>query len=247
MSARKIFFLLLLFLVPVLVCAQVNDIRRPKRTKTQTTAQPKTTTTTQPTQKGRGAKQSSPKTTGIRKPAKTVGTKSADVKPSAKKPVDAPVVETFSPSLKGLRKVNYKFDFSNMLIEGKSARQFIAELAAKEGTDAESAYATFKKDVENIFITTVRTESQMAGTFSLDNSKKERLEVVIRISDVDEDGAHRIVGTLNDNKSKQVLGEVKARSRGGKNNFREQFPKRLKKSSKDFGDDLKELLDEKTN
>lgn len=133
--------------------------------------------------------------------------------------------------------INYRFDFSELKISKVEARRYIS-LRLNEGDNADDAYRKFLSELEQIFISSANTNSLMLKGYRLDNSTRAYLEVLIYFSNIDEDGEHDVYGIVTEASSKREIGRLKAHVDGGRNNFYEQFPKRLLKTGEKFGDKL---------
>ena len=161
-------------------------------------------------------------------------------------------------ALKGVRVINYRFDYSKMAIADMDAKDYIAINVYDSLDDAEQLFQKFAKKMEITFISAANKESLIGKGCKLENKDSLRFEVVICPANVDEDGAHTINALLvdkNDNRiirrfgisvgdgsfkdfKNRVKHRLKNREVGRFNDFQTKFMEQLRDSGEEFGDKL---------
>ena len=161
-------------------------------------------------------------------------------------------------ALKGVRVLNYRFDYSKMTIAEMDAKDYIAIKVYDSLDEAEQLFQKFTKKMEITFISAANKESLIGKGCKLDNKDSLRFEVVICPANVDEDGAHTVNALLVDKKDNRIIrrfgisvgggrfNNIKNRvihriknSVGGRfNDFQTKFNEQLRESGEKFGDKL---------
>ena len=107
------------------------------------------------------------------------------------------------PMLRGITMLNYRFDYSKMIIENLDAKEYIYGFVYNEEENKDVAFKKFSKKIENYFI--ARVNKEIIKKYKLDNTEDLRFEVVIYFTIVDDDGGHKIIGEIRDKENNQLL------------------------------------------
>ena len=145
--------------------------------------------------------------------------------------------------------LNYLFDFSLAKVEGVDLKEYYTMSAEDAMDDPDEAFRRFAKKAESTFILSANKNSLIDKGYKLDNKDDLPFEVVIYPMDIDDDGAHNILGIVIEKATKQEIARVKSRVGGGRmNDFQVLFLENLQKSGERFGDKLADdILDRAKN
>ena len=140
---------------------------------------------------------------------------------------------------KGVKKMNYHFDYSMMQIETKDPKQYIMQNVYKEVDNPEEAFRKFTTELEETFINSANDLSLVNKGYKLENKENVRYEVIIYPLEIDGDGEHYVYGIICDKETQQTIASLNAHCQSGRDkDFKTQFLKRLSKSGEIFGDKL---------
>lgn len=128
--------------------------------------------------------------------------------------------------------VNYYFVYTQATFDGVSAANYFRRNYKDGG-------AALKRRISSTVIKAANRSSMNHKGFSLSNASKARYEVAIYLLDVDDDGANKLEAKVYNKKTKQLMGTVSARAKGGRKNSMENLLiERLENSGEDLGDKL---------
>ena len=146
---------------------------------------------------------------------------------------------TDNHTMKGVRVINYRFDFSKMTIAEMDAKDYIAIKVYDSLDDPDQLFLKFTKKMEIPFISAANKESLIDKGCKLDNKEKQRYEVVICPANVDEDGAHAINAMIVDKNDDRIIRRFRISVGGGRfNDFQTKLFEQLRESGEKFGDKL---------
>ena len=139
--------------------------------------------------------------------------------------------------LKGQNVFNYRFDFSQMTIEGIATKEYLFLKSEEKDNDIEQIFSKFSKKVEIAFVAIAN--KGLSNKCKLDNKENQRFEIVICPMVADEDGGHDIMSKVVDKTTGEVVASFKSHAGGGKwNSFENLFLEELEDSGKQFSEKL---------
>lgn len=128
--------------------------------------------------------------------------------------------------------VNYYFVYTQARFDGVKAATYFARNTKDNG-------AALKRRISNTFIRAANRESTKHKGFLLSNATTAKYEVAIYLLDIDNDGAHKVMGKVYNKKTKKLIDTVEARAKGGRgDSMIKLLMEKLERSGEKFGDEL---------
>lgn len=146
------------------------------------------------------------------------------------------------PMLKGVKVLNYRFDYSLFTINKIDAKDYYISYEAKTD-NPEKEYDNFIKKLETVFIASANNLSLIPKGYKLSNKDNLPYEVVIYIENADKDGEHKVGGIIVDKNINLIITSLEINVDGGNlNTFYNLFFEKLNRSGEVFGDKLADKI-----
>lgn len=132
--------------------------------------------------------------------------------------------------------INYKFDYSQMVIDGMEAKGFIA-IHENEGNETpDVAFEKFTQKLEVAYVSAINGKFLSKNNLRLDNDTDSKYLLILRFKDIDKDGEHKVYASLMDKESNKSLADFTGHAESGNwgsfsNLFFESIPSSAKKIS----------------
>ena len=146
------------------------------------------------------------------------------------------------PIEKAKRALNYRFDYSEMTIDGVNPQEFILRDGRRNKYNHFETYQEFKDELENVFIRSANEELRNHEGYLLTNSGNYEHEVIVGLIEMDEDGEHDIRVVVRNKQSNIEISSFTVHVGSGSNNFFKGFNKQIEKSGKRFGLRLTDIV-----
>ena len=149
--------------------------------------------------------------------------------------------------LKGTKVFNYHFYCDS--IEGQDAKDFIAAQMKDEEETPQYLFDKYMNRMELSFLTGIKMSWFNRHGYTLDNSEKQKCEIIFSFSNVKANSSHTITAAIINSETKQGIVKKRIYQSGrkkSKDNFRNVFLEILTESGESIGDALSNIM-EKVN
>ncbi len=139
--------------------------------------------------------------------------------------------------------INYKFDYSQMIIDGMEAKGFIA-INENDGNDtADVAFEKFTQKLEVAFVSAMNGKSLIKNNLRLDNGTDSKYLLIISFKEIDRDGEHKAYASLMDKESNKCLGDFSGHAESGNwGSFSNLFFESIPSSAKKIGNKVSSFI-----